>query len=53
MMMLKILHKDFVNWDSPPIYDIDIKDEDLVGDSLSYNQKKKCSRFRLSLSNNL
>jgi hypothetical protein len=43
-----------VDWDSPPIYDIDIKDEDLVGDSLSYDQEKKiCSRFRLGLSNNL
>jgi len=31
----------FVDWDSPPIYDIDIKDEDLVGDSLSYDQEEK------------
>jgi hypothetical protein len=31
----------FVDWDSPPIYDIDIKDEDLVGDSLSFDQEKK------------
>jgi len=30
-----------VDWDSPPIYDIDIKDEDLVGDSLSFDQEKK------------
>jgi hypothetical protein len=30
-----------VDWDSPPICDIDIKDEDLVGDSLSFDQKKK------------
>jgi hypothetical protein len=44
----------FVDWDSPPIYDIDIKDEDLVGDSLSFDQEKKtCSRFRLGLSINL
>jgi len=43
----------FVDWDSPPIYDIDIKDEDLMGDSLSYDQEKKIySRFRLGLSNN-
>jgi hypothetical protein len=31
----------FVDWDSPPIYDIDIKDEDLVRDSLSFDQEKK------------
>jgi len=31
----------FVDWDSPPIYDIDIMDEDLMGDSLSYDQEKK------------
>jgi hypothetical protein len=30
-----------VDWDSPPIYDIDIKDEDLVRDSLSFDQEKK------------
>jgi hypothetical protein len=44
----------FVDWDSPPIYDIDIKDEDLVGDSLLFDREKKiCSRFRWGLSNNL
>jgi hypothetical protein len=31
----------FVVWDSPPIYDIGIMDEDLMGDSLSYDQEKK------------
>jgi hypothetical protein len=31
----------FVDWDYPPIYDIDFKDEDLVGDSLSFDQEKK------------
>jgi hypothetical protein len=31
----------FVDWDSSPIYDIDIMDEDLMGDSLSYDQEKK------------
>jgi len=31
----------FVDWDSPPIYDIDINDEDLVRDSLSFDQEKK------------
>jgi hypothetical protein len=30
----------FVDWDSPPTYDTDINDEDLVGDSLSYDQEK-------------
>jgi hypothetical protein len=30
-----------VDWDSPPIYDIDIKDEYLMGNSLSYDQEKK------------
>jgi hypothetical protein len=30
-----------MDWDSPPTYDIDINDEDLVGDYLSYDQEKK------------
>jgi hypothetical protein len=30
-----------VDLDSPPIYDIDIMDEDLMGDSLLYDQEKK------------
>jgi len=30
----------FVDWDSPPTYDIDINDEDLVGGSLLYDQEK-------------
>jgi hypothetical protein len=31
----------FVDWDSLPTYDIDINDEDLVGDYLSYDQEKE------------
>jgi len=30
----------FVDWDSPPIYDIDIKDKDLVGDSFCLIKRK-------------
>jgi hypothetical protein len=43
-----IEHKDvedpsqgFVDWDSPPTYDIDIEHENLVRDSLSYDQEKE------------
>jgi hypothetical protein len=31
----------FVDWDSPPTYDTDINDEDLVGGSLSYDQEEE------------
>jgi hypothetical protein len=30
-----------VDWDSLPTYDIDINDEYLMGDSLSYDQEKE------------
>jgi len=30
-----------VDWDSPPTYDIDINDKDLMGGSLSYDQEKE------------
>jgi len=33
--------QEFVDWDSPPTYDIDINDEDLVGDHLLYDQEKE------------
>jgi hypothetical protein len=30
-----------VDWDCSQTYDIDMNDEDLVGDSLSYDQEKE------------
>jgi hypothetical protein len=38
----------FIDWDSPPTYDIDINDEDLVGGSLSFDQERIYSRLGLS-----
>jgi hypothetical protein len=35
------LSQGFVDWDSLPTYDIDINDEYLMGDSLSYDQEKE------------
>jgi hypothetical protein len=30
-----------MDWDSPPTYDTDINDKDLVGGSLSYDQEEE------------